>query len=72
MTTQQLTYVLTIAECKSISKAAEKLYETAQNGDFISVDELQEQSGASKATIDALDALGALEDLPKSNQLSLF
>ena len=54
------------------TKAAEKLYETAQNGDFISVDELQEQSGASKATIDALDALGALEDLPKSNQLSLF
>ena len=28
MTTQQLTYVLTVAECKSISKAAEKLYVT--------------------------------------------
>ena len=54
------------------TKAAEKLYETAQHGDFISVDELQEQSGASKATIEALDALGALDDLPKSNQLSLF
>ncbi len=54
------------------AKAAEKLYETAQNGDFISVDEFQQLSGASKATIDALDALGALGDLPKSNQLSLF
>ncbi len=54
------------------TKAAEKLYETAQHGDFISVDELQEQSGASKATIEVLDALGALGDLPKSNQLSLF
>ncbi|HBI85701.1 MAG TPA: PolC-type DNA polymerase III [Ruminococcus sp.] len=54
------------------TKAAEKLYETAQNGDFISVDEFQQLSGASKATIDALDALGALGDLPKSNQLSLF
>ena len=53
-------------------KAAEKLYETAQHGDYISVDEFQEQSGASKATIEALDALGALGDLPKSNQLSLF
>lgn len=53
-------------------KAAEKIYETAQHGDFISVDEFQEQSGASKATIEALDALGALGDLPKSNQLSLF
>ena len=53
-------------------KAAEKLYETAQRRDFISVDEFQEQSGASKSTIEALDALGALGDLPKSNQLSLF
>ena len=54
------------------TKAAEKLYETAQHGNYISVDEFQEQSGASKATIDALDALGALGNLPKSNQLSLF
>ena len=54
------------------SKKTYKVTAMAQNGDFISVDELQEQSGASKATIDALDALGALEDLPKSNQLSLF
>lgn len=53
-------------------KAAEKLYETAQHGDFISVSEFQEQSGASKATIEALEALGALGNLPKSNQLSLF
>ncbi|MBR4201029.1 MAG: PolC-type DNA polymerase III [Oscillospiraceae bacterium] len=54
------------------TKAAEKLYETAQNGDYISVDEFRQLSGASKATIDALDALGALGNLPKSNQLSLF
>ena len=54
------------------TKAAEKLYETAQHGDYISVDEFQAQSGASKATIDALEALGALGNLPKSNQLSLF
>ena len=53
-------------------KAADKLYETAQNGDYISVDEFQQLSGASKATIEALDALGALGSLPKSNQLSLF
>ncbi len=53
-------------------KAADKLYETAQKGDFISVDEFQQLSGASKATIETLDALGALGNLPKSNQLSLF
>ena len=54
------------------TKAAEKIYETAQKGDFISVAEFQEQSGASKTTIETLEALGALGDLPKSNQLSLF
>ena len=54
------------------TKAAEKLYETAQHGDYISIDEFQAQSGASKATIDALEELGALGNLPKSNQLSLF
>ena len=53
-------------------KAAEKLYETAQNGDFISIDEFQTQSGASKSIIEALEHLGALGNLPKSNQLSLF
>lgn len=53
-------------------KAAEKLYETAQKGDFISVEEFQIQSGASKAIIETLDQIGALGNLPKSNQLSLF
>ncbi len=53
-------------------KAADKLYETAQKGDFISVDEFQNQSGASKSIIEALEHLGALGNLPKSNQLSLF
>ncbi|MCQ2416796.1 MAG: PolC-type DNA polymerase III [Oscillospiraceae bacterium] len=54
------------------TKAAEKLYDTAQNGDFICIDEFQSLSGASKATIEALEALGALGNLPKSNQLSMF
>ena len=72
MTILQLKYVIAIDEECSIRKAADKLYETAQHGDYISVDEFQQLSGASKATIDALDALGALGDLPKSNQLSLF
>lgn len=53
-------------------KAADKLYETAQKGDFISIDEFQNQSGASKSIIEALEHLGALGNLPKSNQLSLF
>ncbi len=53
-------------------KAAEKLYETAQKGDFISIEEFQTQSGASKAIIETLEQMGALGNLPKSNQLSLF
>ncbi len=53
-------------------KAADKLYETAQKRDFLSVEELQSKSGVSKTTIEALVDMGAFGDLPKTNQLSLF
>lgn len=39
---------------------------------FISRDELQTRGGASKSVIDILDAYGALQDLPKSSQMTFF
>ncbi len=52
--------------------AAIRLYEAAQKKDYISIEELQNKSGASKTTIEALEKLNALGDLPKSNQMTLF
>ena len=40
--------------------------------EYISVDDLQERSGASKTLIETLDSLGALDCLPRTTQLSLF
>lgn len=52
--------------------AAKALYDTVQQGNFISIDELQERSGVSKSVIEKLESIGAMGDLPKSDQISLF
>ena len=52
--------------------AAKYLYDAAQQGDLLSVEELQERSGATKAIIEALECTGALDSLPKTAQISLF
>ena len=53
-------------------KAAYALYEAAHNADFISKDEFQTAAGVSKTVVQALSDIGALGDLPDSNQMSFF
>jgi DNA polymerase-3 subunit alpha (Gram-positive type) len=52
--------------------AAQSIYDTVKNNEFLSIEELQEQSGVSKSLIEQLEELHILDDLPKSNQLTLF
>ncbi|GLG00595.1 DNA polymerase III PolC-type [Alicyclobacillus hesperidum subsp. aegles] len=52
--------------------AARNLYEAAQQGEFLSLEDLQTRGRVSKTVVDLLTELGCLEGLPETNQLSLF
>ena len=53
-------------------KAAYSIYEAAQKGNFVSRDDFQIESGVSKTIIQNLWDLGAMNDLPDTNQISMF
>lgn len=53
-------------------KAAADIGRAVKNGNFLSVDDLQIESGVSKSVIEALRNAGALSFLPDTNQMSLF
>ncbi len=53
-------------------KAAYAIYETAQKGNFVSKEDFQIEAGVSKTIIENLSDLGALNDLPDTNQISMF
>jgi DNA polymerase-3 subunit alpha (Gram-positive type) len=53
-------------------KAAYSIYEAVQKGDFVSQEDLLIEAGVSKTILQNLSDLGAMNDLPETNQISMF
>ncbi len=53
-------------------KAAYSIYDAARKGNFVSREDFAIEAGVSKTIIQNLADLGALSDLPDTNQMSLF
>lgn len=53
-------------------KAAYSIYEAAQRGNFVSIEDFQIEAGVSKTIIQNLSELGAMNELPDTNQISMF
>ena len=53
-------------------KAAYSIYEAAQKGNFVSREDFALEAGVSKTIIQNLSDLGALGNLPDTNQISMF
>ncbi|QKG84566.1 PolC-type DNA polymerase III [Kroppenstedtia pulmonis] len=52
--------------------AAKHIVEARKDGEFLSVEDLQKRSRISSTVIEVLKRLGCVENLPESNQLTLF
>ena len=52
--------------------AAQSLQEAREDGPYISVDDLQARSKVTKAVMETLQSVGALNGLPASSQMTLF
>ncbi len=52
--------------------AAQGIYETAQKGDYLSIEEFQSASGITKTNVEMLENMHAFGDLPKTTQLGFF
>ncbi len=64
---------LPFTSLKGVGESAALSLQSAREGEpFLSVDELAERSGVSKAVIEILSVAGALDELPKTSQLTLF
>lgn len=54
------------------ASAATGIVQAREAGEFISVEDLRQRAGITKAVIEALRLHGCLEGLPETNQLTLF
>lgn len=54
------------------TNAALNIVKAREDGEFLSKEDLQQRSKLSKTVLEDLDLHGCLQDLPQSNQLSLF
>lgn len=52
--------------------AAQKLQDARSEGEFLSIEELKQRTGISKAVVEILDSSGVLEGLSETNQIRLF
>ncbi len=52
--------------------AAEAIMQAAQEGTFLSQDDLKNRSGANKSVLEVLEKNGVLKGLPESSQLNMF
>ncbi|MDI3257265.1 MAG: PolC-type DNA polymerase III [Kyrpidia sp.] len=52
--------------------AARNVAAAREEGEFLSVQDLQERARLSRPVVELLDHMGCLKDLPETNQLSLF
>ncbi|SHE27785.1 DNA polymerase-3 subunit alpha [Alkalibacter saccharofermentans DSM 14828] len=53
-------------------KASQNVYESAKKGSFISIEDLQARTKLSKTNVETLLKHGTINELPQSNQISLF
>lgn len=53
--------------------AADSIYEAMHSGDpILSIEDLRTRSSVSSAVIDTLRSFGVLDDLPETNQITMF
>ena len=52
--------------------AALNIVKAREDGEFLSIEDLQQRSRVSRPVIELMEQHGCMQDLPESNQLSLF
>ena len=52
--------------------AAQKLQDAREEGEFLSIEDLKQRTGISKAVVEILDDCGVLDGLSETNQIRLF